>query len=108
MAIDLDLRLVAERIADLGPGAVLTEPTMSALSELTDRSDVVDAVAVEVGTAARATEWLHGLRQRAAGAVADPDGDHALLVGGLSALGAVVAHERPEQATVAFEAVALR
>lgn len=108
MDVHPDLRLVAERIADVGPSVALDETTLVALEQTASDYSVVGAVANRVGAEDGARIWLGDLVRRAHEAVQQPDADHALLVSGLAALGLLIADERPEHATVAFEAVSLR
>ncbi len=107
MPHEIDLRTVAVRLADVGPIVALNGGTMREFEELTRRPEIVEIVAQRVGETERAEAWLEGLRVRARESLGDPDGDHALLVGALSALGSLIIDERPEQATAAFEAVSL-
>jgi hypothetical protein len=102
-----DLRVVAARVADLGPAIALQGPVLANISAIVSSPQILDLVKEQLGSPDRAAAWLSDLESRARKAVTDNDGDHARLVGGLAALGSLVAEERPDQATAAFEAVEL-
>lgn len=107
MNVEFDLQVVAMRLADLGPVVVLDEETEAGLDALVADPAVVAAVAERIGNVDTATAWLDALRATASASVQNPDGDHALLVGGLAALGSLISANGSGQSTIAFEAVAL-
>jgi hypothetical protein len=103
----LDLRHLAEEIAEMGPIPRLSQAEGD-LHQILAEHSTVDLVAERLQGDRRAAEaWLADVPRNIGRALAEPDEDHARLVTQLLILSDLVTQRPDAQLTEAFEALVL-